>query len=91
MQVGHASKIRTYNSEIPNMGTIRGLIDSQRLINYVENLVQKIDNRDPYSSKLANVLDSRTFEELVKDVTDIPEVFDVFNAAFLSKSFCNTL
>ena len=35
MQVGKKNKIRTYKSEIPNMGTIRGLIDLQLLINYI--------------------------------------------------------
>ena len=35
MQVGKKNKIRSYKSEIPNMGTIRGLIDTQLLINYI--------------------------------------------------------
>lgn len=85
MQVGRKNIVRTYKSEIPNMGTLKGLIDSQRLINHVESLVQQVDIRDPYACPLAETLDSKTFEELVKEITDIPEVFDVFNAAFLSK------
>ena len=30
MQVGNKSPIRTYNSQIPSIGTLRGLIDLQR-------------------------------------------------------------
>ena len=45
MQVGYKNKIRTYQSEIPNMGTIRGLIDSQLLINYIESLASQVDIR----------------------------------------------
>jgi hypothetical protein len=45
MQVGYKNKIRTYKSEIPNMGTIRGLIDSQLLINYIESLASQVDIR----------------------------------------------
>ncbi len=85
MQVGLESKVRTYTSEIPNMGTVRGLLDSQRLINYVESLVQQIDICDPYACPLAQILDAKSFEDVVEEITDIPEVFDVFNAAFLSK------
>ena len=88
MQVGHADKVRTYKSEIPNMGTIRGVIDSQLFINYIESLAKKVDIEDPYSSPLAQIMDSKTLEDLVAEVTDVPEVFEVFNAACLSCFGC---
>ena len=40
--------------------------------------------RDPYSSPMAQFLDSRSLEDLVKDISNIPEVFEVFNAACLA-------
>ena len=84
MQVGYGDKVRTYNTEIPNIGSILGLVDMQRVINYVETLAAQIDAKDPYASPIAQVMDSRTLEDLVRDVTDVPEVFDVFTAASLS-------
>ena len=56
MQVGNGNPIRTYNTEIPSIGSIRGLIDLQRFINHVESLVKQVDIRDPYSSPLAHIL-----------------------------------
>ena len=49
MQVGHKNTIGTYRSEIPSIGSIRGLIDLQRCINYMESLVKQVDIRDPYA------------------------------------------
>ena len=45
--------------------------------------------RDPYSSPLAQILDSKTLEDLVKDISNVPEVFEVFNAACLSCFGCD--
>ena len=49
MQVGHKNTIGTYRSEIPSIGSIRGLIDLQLCINHIESLVKKVDIRDPYA------------------------------------------
>ena len=37
-----------------------------RCIDYIEGLVPKVDIRDPYSSPLAHILDSKTVEDLAK-------------------------
>ena len=49
MQVGHKNTIGTYRSEIPSIGSIRGLIDLQLCINHIESLVKQVDIRDPYA------------------------------------------
>ena len=84
MQVGYGDKVRVYRTEIPNIGSLRGLIDMQRTINYFENLATQVDSKDPYASPLAQILDSKTVEDIVKEVTDVPEVFEVMTAASLS-------
>lgn len=84
MQVGYGDKVRVYRTEIPNIGSILGLVDMQRMINYFEKLATQVDSKDPYASPLAKILDSKTVEDLVKEVTDVPEVFEVFTAASLS-------
>ena len=55
MQVGPKDPIRTYKTEIPSIGSLRGLIDLQRFINYVESLAKQVDIRDPYSRDITKI------------------------------------
>ena len=71
MQVGKKSKIRTYNSEIPNMGTIRGLIDSQLLINYIESLASQVDIRNAILSQSFAFLISQNLKDRLEIFVDI--------------------
>ena len=54
--------VRTYTSEIPNIGSLKGLIDLQRVINYIESLAKQVDIRDPYASSIAPITDTKTLE-----------------------------
>jgi monoamine oxidase len=68
---------------------VRGLIDMQLVINKFESLAKQVDIADPYSSPIAQILDSKTLEDLIKEITDVPQVFDVFNAAAQATFGCD--
>ena len=40
-------------------------------------------------SPLAQILDSKSMEDLAREITDVPEVFDVLNAAFVATFGCD--
>ena len=62
MQVGYGDKVRTYSTEIPNIGSILGLVDMQRVINHIETLAAQVDAKDPYASPIGPIMDSKTLE-----------------------------
>ena len=65
MQVGYGDKVRTYSTEIPNIGSILGLVDMQRVINHIETLAAQVDAKDPYASPIGPIMDSKTLEVTV--------------------------
>ena len=49
-QLGRECKIRTYTSEIPNYGTLWGLVQLWWITRKIEAMAAKVDITDPYAS-----------------------------------------
>nr|XP_027230105.1 probable flavin-containing monoamine oxidase A [Penaeus vannamei] len=66
MQLGSDSKIRTYNSDIPPLGSIRGLVQLQLFIWKVEKMAAQTPTQDPYGSPHAQELDGLTVDSFAR-------------------------
>lgn len=88
MEVGD-NKVRTYTSEIPSLGSWMALVDVQRLLTKIENLVKEINIRDPYAHPQAREMDDTTVAAYLKTLTNYKSIHDMLNAAFIACYGCD--
>ena len=94
MMVGN-SPIRTYNSEIPSVGsylsphTWIGLAQLHLGINKIEAMAKTINVRNPYLHPMAHVYDSETAASFIRSIVGYAEVYDILNTAFIAAFGCD--
>ena len=94
MMVGN-NRMRTYNSEIPSVGsywnlnTWVGIIQMHFGLNKIEAIAKTIDVRNPYLHPMAHVYDSQTAASFFRNLVSYEEVYDIMNAAFIAAFGCD--
>lgn len=90
LQVGDGS-IRTYESDIPSLGSWIALIQLQFFITKVENLAKKFDVNDPFAADpdLAKYYDSMTAASFLHAHYAHQSVYQIFNAGILAVMGCD--
>ena len=95
MAVGSNNPIRTYNSEIPCVGsywnpnTWMGLMQMHFGINKMEAIAKTIDVRNPYLHPMAHIYDSQTAATFFRGIVSYEEVYDILNSAFIAAFGCD--
>ena len=94
MMVGN-NRMRSYNSEIPSVGsywnpnTWVGLIQMHFGLNKIEAIAKTIEVRNPYLHPMAHVYDSQTAASFFRSLISYEEVYDIMNAAFIAAFGCD--
>ncbi|TRY70038.1 hypothetical protein TCAL_02872 [Tigriopus californicus] len=90
LQVGDGA-IRTYESDIPSLGSWIALIQLQLFITKVESLARKFDVNDPFAShpSLAKYYDSMTAASFLHAHLAHQSVYQIFNAGILAVMGCD--
>eukprot|EP00095_Tigriopus_kingsejongensis_P010566 snap_masked-scaffold1889_size25432-processed-gene-0.0 protein:Tk10566 transcript:snap_masked-scaffold1889_size25432-processed-gene-0.0-mRNA-1 annotation:"hypothetical protein DAPPUDRAFT_300978" len=89
LQIGDG-RIRTYDSDIPNVGSWIALIQMHFLIKKVESLAQKLDIHDPFQAdpELAKHYDAMTAATFLRNHFVHESVYQMFNAGILAVLGC---
>ncbi|XP_042869530.1 probable flavin-containing monoamine oxidase A [Penaeus japonicus] len=66
MQIGLDNEVRTYSSDIPPLGSLRGLIEFQLFLWRVERMAAQTPIQDPYRSPHAKELDGHTVDTFAR-------------------------
>lgn len=66
MQLGSESKVRTYSTDIPSLGSLKGLVQLQLFIWKIERMAAQTPVQDPYSSPHAKDLDGHTVDSFAR-------------------------
>ncbi|XP_063600227.1 probable flavin-containing monoamine oxidase A isoform X2 [Penaeus indicus] len=66
MQLGPGGKVRTYKSDIPSIGSLKGLVQLQLFIWKIERMAAQTPIEDPYKSPYARELDGHTVDSFAR-------------------------